>query len=219
MTGVDDTPVMMTCQTCSMVTEPPERARAMSLPAWYPFAEEEKPAPMPLLLVQAFLNTRHFEVGSDLLSNPDTARQWLVDTHLLPRAATLTAAELELASSMRESIRGLLNLRRGEQQGAHELGPLRELANARSACLCLDDHGRLSVGNPRHNDLRDGMFDLLLIVRDAQERGSWSRLKVCDNSECRWVFYDRSRNQQGRWCEMAVCGNRVKNRAFRARRR
>jgi predicted RNA-binding Zn ribbon-like protein len=51
------------------------------------------------------------------------------------------------------------------------------------------------------------------------ETGSWSRLKVCGNSECRWVFYDRSRNQQGRWCEMAVCGNRLKNRAFRARRR
>ena len=41
---------------------------------------------------------------------------------------------------------------------------------------------------------------------------------MCGNSECRWAFYDRSRNQQGLWCEMAVCGNRLKNRAFRARK-
>jgi predicted RNA-binding Zn ribbon-like protein len=174
---------------------------------------------MPLLLVQAFLNTRCFEGDSDLLSDPETARPWLVDTQLLPRTATVTAAELEVARSIRESIRRLLGFRRGEAHRALVLRPLRELANAHSACLTVDDQGRLRIDNPRHNDLGDGMFDLLLIVRDAQEHDSWSRLKVCGNSECRWVFYDRSRNRQGHWCEMAVCGNRLKNRAFRERRR
>jgi predicted RNA-binding Zn ribbon-like protein len=190
----------------------------MSLPSWYPFAEEGKPAPMPLLMVQAFLNTRYFEGDSDLLSDPETAQPWFVDTQLLPRTAPVTAAELEVARSMRESIRGLL-FRRGEAHGARALRPLRELADAHIACLTVDDQGRLRLDNPHHNDLSDGMFDLLLIVRNAQEHGSWSRLKVCGNPECRWVFYDRSRNQQGRWCEMTVCGNRLKNRAFRARRR
>jgi predicted RNA-binding Zn ribbon-like protein len=190
-----------------------------SLPSWYPFAKEGKPAPMPLLLVQAFLNTRHFEGDSDLLSDPETARRWLVETQLLPRTAKVTAAELELARGMRDSIRRLLSVRRGEAPGAPALRPLRQLADAHSACLTVDNQGRLRLDNPRHSDLGDGMFDLLLIVRDAQEHGSWSRLKVCGNSECRWAFYDRSRNQQGHWCEMAVCGNRLKNRAFRARRR
>jgi predicted RNA-binding Zn ribbon-like protein len=191
----------------------------MSLPSWYPFAEEGKPAPMPLLLVQAFLNTRYFEGDSDLLSDPETAQPWLVATQLLPRTATVTTAELEVARSVRESIRRLLSFPRGEAHGAFALLPLRELASAHSAYLTVDDQGRLRLDNPRHNDLGDGVFDLLLIVRDAQEHGSWSRLKVCGNSDCRWVFYDRSRNRQGHWCQMAVCGNRLKNRAFRARRR
>jgi predicted RNA-binding Zn ribbon-like protein len=191
----------------------------MNLPSWYPFAEEGKPAPMPLLMVQAFLNTRYFAGDSDLLSDPDTARPWLVDAELLPRTATVTAAELQVARNMRESIRRLLSLQRGEAPGALALGLLREVADARGACLTVDDDGRLKLDNPRHNDLGDGMFDLMLIVRDAQEQSSWSRLKVCGNSECRWVFYDRSRNRQGLWCEMAVCGNRLKNRAFRARQR
>jgi len=64
-----------------------------------------------------------------------------------------------------------------------------------------------------------GLFDLLLIIRRAQQDGSWSRLKVCANPDCRWAFYDRSRNQQGNWCNMALCGNRLKNRQLRARRR
>jgi len=189
-----------------------------SLPSWYPFAEEGKPAPMPLLLVQAFLNTRCFEGDSDLLSGPETARPWLVDAQLLPGGATVTAAELEAARGMRESIRRLLSFH-GEAHSARALRPLRELANAHSACLTVDDQGRVRLDNTRHNDLGDGMFDLLLVVRAAQEQGSWSRLKACANSECRWVFYDRSRNRQGHWCEMAVCGNRLKNRALRARRR
>jgi predicted RNA-binding Zn ribbon-like protein len=74
--------------------------------------------------------------------------------------------------------------------------------------LTLDDQASVRIENSGHNDLGDAMFDLLLIVREG-----------VGNSECEWVFYDRSRNEQGHWCEMARCGNRPKNRAFRARRR
>jgi predicted RNA-binding Zn ribbon-like protein len=42
-------------------------------------------------------------------------------------------------------------------------------------------------------------------------------LKICTNDECQWAFYDHSRNRSGAWCTMAVCGNRMKGRAFRRR--
>jgi predicted RNA-binding Zn ribbon-like protein len=59
----------------------------------------------------------------------------------------------------------------------------------------------------------------LVVIRDAQRDGSWARLKACANEDCRWVFYDQSRNRGGSWCDMAACGNRLKNRDFRARHR
>ncbi len=46
-----------------------------------------------------------------------------------------------------------------------------------------------------------------------------ARLKVCANPDCRWVFYDESRNLSRRWCEAATCGNLMKVRRFRSRRR
>ena len=49
--------------------------------------------------------------------------------------------------------------------------------------------------------------------------GSWSRMKSCRNDTCRWLFYDQSRNRSGTWCTMAICGSRMKARAYRARRR
>ena len=65
----------------------------------------------------------------------------------------------------------------------------------------------------------DRLLNLLLVIKDAQLDGSWEMLKACANEECQWAFYDRSRNHGGTWCVMASCGNKLKNRDFRARKR
>jgi predicted RNA-binding Zn ribbon-like protein len=185
-----------------------------ALPAWYPDQAESKPAPMPLLLVQAFLNTRDPDTQADLLGDPDGAGEWFAAAGLLNAASPTKPADLLAARALRESIRTLIT-----PEMADRLEPVRELARTRRPRLTVDDRGLLAVENPRHANLGDGLFDLLLIIRAAQANGSWDRLRACANPECRWVFYDRSRNQQGNWCDMAVCGNRLKNRHFRARRR
>jgi len=51
----------------------------------------------------------------------------------------------------------------------------------------------------------------------AAAAGVWPRLKMCGHVDCRWVFYDGSRNGRGRWCAMAACGNRAKTSAYRQR--
>jgi predicted RNA-binding Zn ribbon-like protein len=207
----------MTCQAPLLVTH--RRIREMSsLPSWYP-GTEVKPAPMPLLLVQAFVNTRDLEEESDLLSEADAASAWLVDAGLLSPDAAITPADLEQAQTVRECIRRLLEPGDGDLQNSAALGPLRELADKHPLRLAVGDDGVLALENPRHSNLGDGLLDLLLIIRQAQQDGTWSRLRLCASPDCRWGFYDRSRNQQGNWCNMALCGNRLKNRQLRARRR
>ena len=49
----------------------------------------------------------------------------------------------------------------------------------------------------------------------VQARGEWPRLKVCASPDCRWAFWDTTRNRSRRWCDMAGCGNRAKNRTWR----
>jgi hypothetical protein len=94
---------------------------------------------------------------------------------------------------------------------------LYELADTHEASVRVHEDGTLTLEPSRLAELGDGLFELLLIIRAAQEDGTWKRMRVCANPDCRWVFYDRSRNQQGHWCDMAVCGNRLKNRRLRAR--
>jgi predicted RNA-binding Zn ribbon-like protein len=214
MTYNNDTVVTMTCQ----VTLPVTRTRigfVSELPSWYP-GTENKPAPMPLLRVQGFINTLDVEDGTDLLVLPAVARDWLVDAGLLRAgAAEPSASDLELAVGVRESIRSLLQGAAGD--GGVE--PLRQVAVGHRARLTVGDDGAVGVENACDVELEDALFELMLIVHGAQQDGTWSRLKVCANPDCRWAFYDRSRNQQGNWCNMAVCGNRLKNRELRARRR
>ena len=44
-----------------------------------------------------------------------------------------------------------------------------------------------------------------------------SRIKICLNSDCRWVFYDSTKGRTRRWCSDKVCGNRDRVRRARAR--
>jgi predicted RNA-binding Zn ribbon-like protein len=49
--------------------------------------------------------------------------------------------------------------------------------------------------------------------------GDLDRFRVCANPECRFAYYDETKNRSRRWCAQTICGNRSKGRAFRARRR
>jgi predicted RNA-binding Zn ribbon-like protein len=48
-------------------------------------------------------------------------------------------------------------------------------------------------------------------------QGDPSRLRICANDECRWVFRDYSPAGRRKWCDMSSCGNRAKAARHRAR--
>jgi predicted RNA-binding Zn ribbon-like protein len=188
----------------------------MTLPAWAP-ADEQKPAPEPLLLVQAFVNTRNLDTGTDLLADAETGDEWLHLSGLLAAEVTAGAGDLHTAREVRECLRTLIALG-GREATDEDLRPLREVMGSFWPRLTIDPAGRVELGSGSGGGLADGLVRLLLIIRDAQHDGSWARLKACGNSDCGWAFYDRSHSRRGAWCDMASCGNLIKNRNLRARR-
>lgn len=44
------------------------------------------------------------------------------------------------------------------------------------------------------------------------------RIRICENPDCRWVFYDESRSRTRRWCD-SKCGNLMKVRRFREKQK
>lgn len=186
-------------------------------PEWVP-QPETKPAPSPLLLVQAFVNTWESDSGIDLLVDHGTARDWLSEAGLLGADARLTDEDLNTARAVREAIRALLVRNGGgPPPTAAELAALRTVARASWIQPSLSSDGQVELELEGGAD-RLALGRLVVIIRDAQHDGTWERLKACHNSECRWAFYDRSHARRGTWCDMSVCGNRVKNRNLRSRR-
>jgi len=56
-----------------------------------------------------------------------------------------------------------------------------------------------------------GSFTDLLVHHDKL------RVKVCENPNCRWIFYDESKSRTKRWCTNDKCANLWKVRRFRER--
>jgi len=191
----------------------------MTLPSWVS-PEETKPAPQPLLLVQAFVNTLDVEAGTDLLASPQTAGPWLREAGLAGPDPAPTPESLRWAREIRESLRALLAHNGGGPPPSEEQrAPLEALAAAGSPVLRVEPDGRVRLTADRSpGTLADGLLGLLLVVRDAQQEGNWPRLKICRNPGCAWAFFDRSPARRGAWCDMAGCGNMIKNRNYRARR-
>jgi predicted RNA-binding Zn ribbon-like protein len=181
--------------------------------------QEAKPAPGRLLLVQAFLNTWDGDRGTDVFLDPAAAGSWLARAGLWHGARPPEPGELHRARGVREAIRALILANSdGTAPAPGDLRPLRALAEAVTLRPHLNRDGRVSLEPDPGGRLDAGLGGLLLIIRDAQQDGSWQRLRACRNPDCRWAFYDRSHSQQGAWCDMAVCGNRIKNRRLRQRR-
>lgn len=191
----------------------------MSLPPWVPLAET-KPAPMPLLTVQAFVNSYEADTDRDLLRELEPAQRWFTAAGLLTAGDVLGPDELRLARQVRENVRLLLTANAGSKEpSAADLEPLSTLAQECQPRLRIDPNGEVHLESKPGRGLQGAWLRLLLIIRDAQLDHTWQRLKACENDECRWAFYDRSHSRRGRWCDMAVCGNRMKNRGLRTRRR
>jgi predicted RNA-binding Zn ribbon-like protein len=178
-----------------------------------------QPAPGRLEVIRSFVNTLDVEDDDDDLKTPEALVDWLREHELLAPGddARATRGDLARATALREAFREVLL----GHHGGYEVDP--------DAPAALEDaarRARLEVrfgpdGTARPEPARGGVDGalgrMLAIVAEAQVDGTWQRLKSCPADDCRWAFYDRSRNRSAVWCNMAICGNRAKVRSYRDR--
>lgn len=180
---------------------------------------ESKPAPDQLGRIQALVNTAELPDGPDRLADPADARPWLVANGLLGAHSELRSDDLARLREVREGLRAMLVHNAGGPPPAPSaFAPLHNVAAESTARAEFDESGEIML-SATGDSVHSRLVELLLIIRDAQRDGTWSRLKACGNDDCQWAFYDRSRNHGGTWCDMSSCGNMLKNREFRARKR
>jgi len=176
------------------------------------YMSDAEPAPGRLALVERFVNTVDHEHGREMLSEPKRLRAVLD----LDPGVPISEADLAHALAVRAALRSLALANNGGKPDASALAVL-EAAAARGRLTVTFERGVALLGPPLRN-VDGALADLVGIVHTAMAEGTWQRLKACRRDVCQWLFYDRSRNRSAVWCQMAVCGNRVKTKAYRERR-
>jgi predicted RNA-binding Zn ribbon-like protein len=146
-------------------------------------------------------------------------------------SASLDRAAAE-ARELREWFRGLVLKHMGhalEPSVAGELAPLNDIlrrdavwfeiaarasgegSQTGSACPLIV-RSRRTYGNAR-----DLVKPIAGILADFLSTENLENVKVCGGHRCTLLFVDHSRSRHRRYCSAAVCGNRAKVAAFRAR--
>jgi predicted RNA-binding Zn ribbon-like protein len=80
--------------------------------------------------------------------------------------------------------------------------------------LALDPAGRLHARpEPGQGVVLGALTQVLISVWEGERAGKLDRLKLCAAPDCRWAYYDASRNRSANWCNMAICGSRARSKA------
>ncbi|WP_435061611.1 CGNR zinc finger domain-containing protein [Amycolatopsis thermoflava] len=169
---------------------------------------------MALQVIEDFLNTvdertfkRHGEshVPGERLTSPQALADWLTARGLPFGDTPPRASDVAAAVALRTALR-------------------KALVADTSAAAALQDHP-LRLAPDHSGGMRlvatsgpAWLNTIVETVAGSVARGEWARIKLCAAPDCRWAFYDVSRNGRGRWCAMEVCGNRHKTRTYRSRR-
>jgi predicted RNA-binding Zn ribbon-like protein len=179
--------------------------------------ESVKPAPGGLVLVQRFVNTRNYLSGGDLLADAEEATAWLTGHGLLEAGERIGERERERLVEFREALRSLLSASNGMPRA--DTQALNDFITSVDLRVRFESDGRPGLESSPGGGLVERVAGRLLAeVVLAEAEGRWDRLKACSNEECRWAFYDASKNRSGRWCTMQVCGARHKMRTYRERK-
>ncbi|MFM0249997.1 CGNR zinc finger domain-containing protein [Paraburkholderia sediminicola] len=172
----------------------------------------------------------------DWISDGEGLLGWLEQAEMVPRAALAalrsqsTQAELDAvaaqARALREWFREFVQKRKGRPLAARnlrELAPLNQLLerDERYGEIVTDVTGGVSTFEFRANRRWKSAESLLMPIAEALARlvcdEDFTHVKACEGPRCTLVFADHTRGHARRWCSMAICGNRAKVAAHRAR--
>ncbi|KAA9004896.1 hypothetical protein F4V43_09725 [Paenibacillus spiritus] len=160
--------------------------------------------------------------AEDRLLNREWVRRWLAGNHLPPLEAP-EEDELAELQRLRSALFAIVRtLAAGGSLSEEQLALLnREMALGPALRrIAADPEGRLElVSEPLRDDWAQVRAEIAASLAEAVTTGDPSRFGVCENPDCQWVYYDDTRNRSKRYCEDKTCGNLLKVRRFRARKK
>lgn len=175
----------------------------------------EETVPRSAALIKDFVNTYEVEGGTDSLATNAAMTEWFRERDLMSGTTAIDDAAAAKIRDVREALRRVLGGHNDEPVPRAAVDVLNEAAESSRLCVKFTPEGSVLACTSTGADA--AISGLIAAVHMAMTDDSWQRLKACRRHDCRWIFYDHSRNQSKTWCSMEVCGNRTKAETYRQR--
>jgi predicted RNA-binding Zn ribbon-like protein len=172
----------------------------------------------------------------DWISDGAGLLAWLEQAGIVSRSAIAavrarsTSAELDAvaarARELREWFRAYVQKRKGRSLAAkdlRDLGPLNQLLerDEQYGQIVADAADGVVSFELRANRRWKSAESLLMPIAELLAKlvceEDFAHVKACEGPRCTLMFADHTRGHARRWCSMAICGNRAKVAAHRAR--
>jgi predicted RNA-binding Zn ribbon-like protein len=153
-----------------------------------------KPAPGPLALVQAFVNTVSLrESGFDLLGDRPSAVGWFRGAGVLPAdPVVVSTSEHSGLLRLREALRAVLAARtEGREDEAAAARLTKAFADGRLV-LTVDPAAGAHWITAARAPYPSMVAAIAVAIAASVTSGTWSYLKACAVPGCGWAFYEES---------------------------
>ncbi|MBT2792765.1 CGNR zinc finger domain-containing protein [Paraburkholderia strydomiana] len=173
----------------------------------------------------------------DWIADGEGLLSWLEQAQLVPaevlahmRSQTAPAELGEIAAKargLREWFRSFVQKRKGRPLAAKDLSELEAL----NGVLQRDEqHGAIVADGSapsglafttqrRYSTPESLLMPIVETLAKLVCEQDFTYVKACEGPKCTLLFADHTRGHARRWCSMAICGNRAKVAAHRARLR
>ncbi|GHO50445.1 CGNR zinc finger domain-containing protein [Ktedonospora formicarum] len=128
---------------------------------------------------------------------------------------------LEELSKLRSQLRRIVeHLNAGQHLSDEEIALLNDYLQAISFRhrLSRQENTYVLQEDALVKDWRWVQAEIVVSFVEVVSQSEPSRIKICENQQCRWIYYDESRGHSRRWCS-PICANIMRVRHFRERQR
>ncbi len=157
--------------------------------------------------------------SEDRLENAEWLRHFIAKWNL-PGLEPADPGNIDRLRNLRELIGRMTGaITAGEPMRADQIDALNQIMSKGPVVYRIAAHedGYKMSSVPLSNGTDQLMASIAASFAEWIGKGDHSRVRICENTDCLWVFYDDTKNRSKRYCDDRMCGNLLKVRRYRAK--
>jgi predicted RNA-binding Zn ribbon-like protein len=176
------------------------------------------------LICLDLVNTMWFDYrgtgkSEDRLDNPEWMKRYIVEWEIEDLLSP-TSGIIDELKELRSLLRLIIEkINKGEEPIQYDIDHINNFMAKSSRCHRLSKGTTGYTMNYVSTQKNWDWFisEIALSFSYLMINEDYKRVKICDNQDCRWVFYDETRNRKKAWCDSKCCGTLQRVRRYRAR--